>query len=68
MHFVNKPTSEHAKELMIEYMQQISDNQQNKHESKNARYAAELEAVAINQADINELDMITREKQNARVN
>jgi len=26
MHFVNKPTSENAKELMVEYMQQISDN------------------------------------------
>jgi len=48
MHFVNKPTSEHAKELMVEYMQQISDNENSKQEGKNARQAAELEAMAIN--------------------
>ena len=37
MHFVNKPTSEHARELMLEYMKSIEENEKKRIEDKNAR-------------------------------
>jgi hypothetical protein len=67
MYFVNKPTGEHAKELMHEYMAQIELNKNNKISSKYDKQQAELNEMKENRRVITELEEIENTKKNAKI-
>ena len=66
MYFINKPTGEHAKELMHEYMSQIEERKTSKHLSKYDKQQKELDEMKENRRIISELDEIQVTKKNAK--
>jgi len=58
MHFVNKPTRDHATELMHEYVEQMDQNKNDRDEERATRLAREMADVKANNALMDDLNNI----------
>lgn len=67
MYFVNKPTREHATELMHEYSAQIEENKCNNQEEKRTRREREMDDVKANNDLMSELNNIQAEKKQSTI-